>query len=123
MSERTEHLKAVKTAVIKRAGGLLNSSEAARRLGVPVSEIQRRVANGEIIAVPGAEGGPALPAVQFEDEAVREALPRILDAMHVTDPWMRLQLLLDRDVIGAVRLGRPDDAVRAVQSYLAPEDG
>lgn len=43
--------------------------------------------------------------------------------MHVRAPWMRLQLFLDRDVLGALQDGRVEDAVRAVESYLPRSEG
>lgn len=41
--------------------------------------------------------------------------------MHVEDLWMRIQLALDDDVLGALRDGRVEGAVKAVDGYL-PQD-
>lgn len=98
--------------------------ELARHLGVTEERAREDIEGGSILAVRlDPEGELRVPRVQLEGEGLMTGLRDVLAAMHVRDPWMRLQLLLDEDVIGPLRAGRLNDAIRAVDSYLPRDEG
>lgn len=112
----------VRRRLLERAGGSSDTAGVARRLEVSEEKVQGRARRGELLFYRDA-GRRRYPNAQFSGGDVLPGLEEVLDAMHVRDPWMRIQLFLDDDVQGALNEGRVDDAVRAVDSYLAPEGG
>lgn len=108
--------------LIERAGGGLTAEEAAEVLGTTVAEIRARIREGTLLAYPTADGD-RLPRIQFAGGDVLPGLEEVLAAMWVEDSWMRFQLFLDADVLGALREGRIQDAVHAVRSYLPRDQG
>lgn len=107
--------------LLQQAGGLYTVGEAAQRLGITKEAIRQRLQEGRLLSLQHSSE-VWLPRVQFDESGTLEGLECVLEAMHVTDEWMRLQLFLDVDVIGALQDGRVEDAVSAVNSYL-PRDG
>lgn len=98
--------------------------ELAKHLGVSEERVRRDIGQGVILAVRKDLGGELrIPRAQLEGKGLMTGLGEVLGAMHVRDPWMRLQLLLDQDVIGPLRAGRIEEAVRAVRSYLPRDEG
>lgn len=98
--------------------------DLATHLGVSEELVRKEIEKGTILAVcldPGEE--LRIPRVQLEGESLMTGLGEVLEAMHVRDPWMRAQLLVDEDVIGPLRAGRIEQAVRAVRSYLPTHEG
>lgn len=76
-----------------------------------------------LLAYRGPSGELRYPKAQFTEEGIIDGLEKVLDAMHVQDPWMRIQLFCDRDVRGALEDGRVEDAVRSADSYLSRNEG
>lgn len=114
-------LQDVRRAVLERAGGTYDVGEAAELLGVSRSAVRDRIEARALISIRDSSGHHFLPRAQFTEAGTLSGLEEVLDAMHVSAPWMRLQLFLDRDVLGALEEGRLDDAIRAVGSYLPRE--
>lgn len=112
-------LRRAKRDVLKRAGGTYDAAEVARLLCVSDDEVRQRLRDGRLIALYDQADTPRFPRVQFTDDGVLPGLELVLAAMHVRGAWMRLQLFLDDDVIGALRDGRTGDAVMAADSYLS----
>ena len=98
--------------------------EVSTQLGVSEELVRSEIERGAILAVcPDPGGELRIPRVQLGGKGLLTGLGEVLEAMHVRDPWMRVQLLLDHDVIGPLRAGRIEDAVRAVRSYLPRDEG
>lgn len=116
-------LAAAKQGIIEMAGGLISTSDAAEILGISPSAVRKRIERGRLLSIPSASGEHRLPRVQFRDGTALAGVEAVLMAMHIEDPWMRTQLFLDPDVIGALRDGRVEDAVRAVRGYLPRDEG
>lgn len=116
-------LAAAKQGIIEMAGGLISTSDAAEILGISPSAVRKRIERGQLLSIPSASGEHRLPRVQFRDGTALAGVEAVLMAMHIEDPWMRTQLFLDPDVIGALRDGRVEDAVRAVRGYLPGDEG
>ncbi len=96
--------------LIERAGGALTVDQVAHFLGVGGEAVRKAIRSGSLIAFPGAKGY-ALPAVQFEEGRELKGLRRVLRAMPIESPWMRLDWLLSPEP----RLGGrvPTDLLRA----------
>ncbi|HEX8673376.1 MAG TPA: hypothetical protein VF710_15885 [Longimicrobium sp.] len=81
--------------LIRKAGGLLRVSEAARELGgVSTQAVQARRARGTILAVQVSGGEWKYPACQFTDEGPLPGLDRFLSAFRDVGPWTKLAVLL-----------------------------
>lgn len=120
MAHDPERLAVARQKLIERADGALTVEEAAQLLGATTVEVRARIRRGMLVAYPTSVGD-YLPRAQFAGDDVLPGLEEVLAAMHLQDPWMRFQLLLDNDVIGVLRDGRIQDAVRAVRTYLPDE--
>jgi len=116
-------LAAAKQGIIEMAGGLISTSDAAEILGISPSAVRKRIERGQLLSIPSASGEHRLPRVQFRDGTALAGVEAVLMAMHIEDPWMRTQLFLEPDVIGSLRDGRVEDAVRAVRGYLPRDEG
>jgi hypothetical protein len=116
-----EDLRAAHREVLQRAGGTYEIDQVANPLGVSRKAVRKRIARGRLLFYSTRSGEHRLPRAQFSESGTIDGLERVLAAMHVQDPWMRIQLFLDDDVIGALQEGRVEDAVRAVDEYL-PKD-
>ena len=122
MVQDSKRLRAAREGLIERAGGALTVPEAAEVLGTTAGDIRARFREGALLAYPTA-GGDHLLRIQFTSGDVIPGLEHVLAAMWVEDAWMRLQLFLDPDVLGALREGRIQDAAHAVRSYLPRDEG
>lgn len=122
MSENSVRLEVARQQLIERAGGALTVEDAAELLGTTAGDVRARIRQGTLLAYP-TNFGDRLPQAQFEGGDVLPGLGQVLDAMWITDEWMRFQLLLDPDVIGPLRAGRTQEAVHAVRSYLPRDEG
>lgn len=118
------HLELVdaRRAVLERAGGTYTTAQAAELLGITPEAVRKRVQRGSLLSYQTPSGEHRLPRAQFTSSGVIEGLSEVLQAMHVREPWMKIQLFLDRDVVGALEDGRVDDAVRAAASYLVMDE-
>lgn len=119
----TTRLAAAKRGIIEEAGGLISTADAAEILSISQSAVRKRIERGNLLSIPSASGEHRLPRVQFLNGGVLEGLEEVLGAMHMEDPWMRTQLFLDPDVLGALREGKVEDAVAAVRTYLPRDEG
>lgn len=115
------HLRLMKARrdLLERAGGTYDTAEAAELLGISPEGVRKRIQRGALLAYKSPAGEYRLPRAQFSAEGVVPGLEKVLEAMHVESPWMRIQLFLDDDVQAALADERIEDAVRAVASYLA----
>lgn len=113
-----EKLEAIRREVLAKAGGAIGTAEAARRLGITPGAVRARIRRGQLLAIRSARRAWQLPCAQFDEDGTIEGLGAVLAAMYVVDPWMRLQLFTDSDVLGALRDGRVQDATLAAESYL-----
>lgn len=109
-------------ALLERAGGTYDTAEAAKILGITPEAIRKRIQRGLLLSYRTPSGEYRLPRAQFSDAGVLDGLEEVLEAMHVEEPWMRIQLFFDRDVAGALREGRLHDAIQAVASYLPTDE-
>lgn len=116
--ERSESFRRARRRLLNEAGGTHSTGKVADHLGLSPGEVRRRVRRGELLALRDDEDVLRFPRVQFDESGTIDGLSLVLQAMHVTDPWMRLQLLLGDDVHRALKDGRVEDAVRSVGSYL-----
>lgn len=114
----SSELRAARREVLARAGGTYDTGAVAKLLGITREAVQDRVDRGALVSYLTGTGERRYPRVQFTGEGTIEGLEDVLDAMHVSHPWMRMQLLVDDDVLDALRDGRIEDAIRAVDSYL-----
>jgi len=103
---RTEDIKA---DLLRRAGGTLNASDAARMLGLDVVALRELAAEGAVISLP-MPGGPVYPTCQLEVGGLVPGLADALRAMPVRSPWMRLEWLLTPS--DALRGASPLEALR-----------
>jgi hypothetical protein len=115
---RTERLEAARRGVLKRAEGTIGTAEAARRIGITPGAVRARIRRGRLLAFRSTRGTWQLPRAQFDGDATIDGLEAVLAAMYVTERWMRVQLFVDDDVLGALRAGRIEDAILAAESYL-----
>ena len=123
LPKTSPRLAQARKQVLARAGGTLSVDEAARLTGRSEEGVRAMIARGELLSIRGPAQGLRLPQVQFSGREVVPGLERVLNAMHVTDDWMRVQLLVDDDVRSALESGRIDDAVRIVRAYLPSDEG
>jgi hypothetical protein len=96
-------------AVDLAAGGeALSAWDVAHLLGRPVDEVRRLAEAGALLALPN-EMGPGFPSIQFREGAVLDGLSETLAAFPDTNPWARLNYLVNPDL----RLGgrRPIDCL------------
>lgn len=114
-------LRQAKQDILERAGGTYGTEEVAELLGVVADEVMGRLREGRLLAVADQSGHPRFPRAQFTDDGVLPGIEQVLAAMNVDAAWMRLQLFMDDDVVGALRDGCTNDAVLAVSSYLPDE--
>lgn len=112
----------LKEDLVKRAGGLLSPEEAAGVLGIAVQALSK-CANSQALIAVKHNGALGYPAFQFESEAIRVGVAKILEVIGVDDPWMRLNFMFLRlDELGempvdAIRSGRVAAAVIAAKHF------
>lgn len=121
-ASRQARLARARKGLLERAGGAYTTAEVADLLSTTPAAIRKRIQRKTLLSYRTPSGEHRLPRAQFADGRPIEGLDKVLQAMHVEDGWMRVQLFMDDDVIGALKEGRVEDAVRAVRSYLAPEE-
>lgn len=82
--------------IAKFAGGLLSSSDLAKRLHTDVDDIKQRVENREVLAVRLADGQLRFPALQLRDgNHVRPGTGEVVKAGAHVDAWVLLSILID----------------------------
>jgi len=117
MSRRTKRIleeakakgKERMSGIIREAGGLLTTDEAATAAGLLPQELLARK-NRSILAVP-TKTGTGWPRFQFESPSTLHAVGLVLKNLDIRSPWMQLNFFL----LGLEELGgiRPIDAIRA----------
>lgn len=117
----TPSVERVRRELVERAGGVWDTAAVADHLELSPEEVRKRARRGRLLSYRSQGGDRRYPRAQFSTTGLVEGFESVLDAMHVESPWMRIQLFLDGDVIGSLRDGRVEDAVRAVDGYL-PRD-
>lgn len=120
-----------KTALLERTP-TFSTAEAAAALGVRPNSVTKRRLAGKLLALPVAGGDYRYPAFQFtgapgteagSDNGVLPGFVDVLQAIPVSNPWVRTQVLttpvdaLDgRTLLDLVRTGRPEDLAEAVEA-------
>jgi hypothetical protein len=117
---------AIKKELVDRAGGLIETADVARHLGISRQAVAKRVQRGTLLALPGPSGSLRFPAMQFAENGTLEGLEKVLGAFNVHSPWTRLAVLLDTDtalggerVIDALRMGNVDEVLNIVRSFAS----
>jgi hypothetical protein len=86
----------LKAELLERAGGTLGVGQVADILRISRQAVDKRRKAGKLIAVSfGADF--AYPACQFTADGILTGIDRALEAMAVSDAWMRLEWLLTED--------------------------
>jgi hypothetical protein len=117
-------LRQAKLDILERAGGTYDTNEVAELLGVTADEVQGRLREGRLLGYESPSGEYRFPRAQFTWAGILPGLEDVLAAMNIDAAWMRIQLFMDDDVVGALRAGRIEDAALTVASYLPEhEDG
>ncbi len=123
VGEAAARIASIRQGLVNRAGGAHTTAKVAEILGTSPGAVRKRIQRGTLMAFQTASGEHRLPAAQFEGRETIQGLEDVLAAMHVSDPWMRIQLFLDDDVLGSLQRGMVGDAVQAVRSYLPEDEG
>jgi hypothetical protein len=110
-----------KAAVLREAGGPLSARGAATLLGISSKELK---AKKSLLAVSMDNGEVVWPAFQFESQAMLNAIEKLLAAVNVDEPWMRLNFLFLRlqelggkTPVQAIREGSLDAVILAAMHY------
>jgi hypothetical protein len=105
-----------------------STQEAADVLGITAEAVRKRRIASKLLAVPYAEDW-RFPAWQFasaesDSRSTLTGLERVLAAMPVQNPWVRLELLIaptdregSRSVVELLKAGAVDEAVEIVGHY------
>lgn len=110
-------------AMIEEAGGAVSVAQAAEMLGISRQAVEKRLKAGSLLGVRiGAR--TVVPAFQVDAGESMRGLDRVLKALGVSDPWMRLNFFLTRDrrlkgrtPLVALASGKVDEVVRAAGAY------
>lgn len=114
----------VQQDLIKRAGGLISSDEAAGILRITRQAIDKRRIAGKLIAIPQGQRGFGYPVCQFNSRGLMPGLEQLLRALSHADPWMQLSFLLspnstlgNRSPREVLEEGRIDSVISAAASF------
>ena len=84
--------------ILERSGGLLDSTEVSRRLGISPDAVRQRQRRGQLIAL--KQGGRwRYPAIQFTETGVLPGLAEVLKALNAS-PVRQVSFLATRDEDG-----------------------
>lgn len=121
--------RAVKAALLVRAGGALTTAEVAALLGVSTEEVEARRRCDALLAVSLESGEVGYPAIQFGSDGVVPGLERVLAAFVDSNPWTRLAALTapadalgGRTMLQALAAGETD-RVTALAASLGEQLG
>jgi hypothetical protein len=113
----------MKRDMLKAEGGVLSAQQLARHLGMTPQGVGRKRERNQVFWVDVGEGY-VYPAFQVATSGLLPGIRDVLQAFHVTDPWMRVSFMLTGDrrldgqrPIDVLRQGRIDDVVRAATMY------
>jgi|SRR5687767_8355453 len=114
---------AVKQDLLRRAGGGLTSSRAAKVLGITRQAVDKRRCRGMLLAVPTGSGEYLFPACQFTPDGLIPGLEHVLEAFRIRNPWTQLSALLaptpalgGKSIFKALKAGKVKKAVDVAQS-------
>jgi hypothetical protein len=109
-----------KARLVERAHGLLSAEAVAKLVGLSRQGVDKRRAQGKLLAV-RIRGDWAYPAAQFAEGEVVDGIPEVVAGMTDTTPWAVLSFLLaESDALGdvaplaALRAGRQDEVLQLV---------
>jgi hypothetical protein len=113
----------VKQKLSVMAGKMLSSDEVADRLDITLHEVEKQLQDGELLAVQSSENW-LYPAFQFESEAIRDGIKKVLRSFDGHDSWWILDTLLaradtlgDRSLLDAIRDGSHKDVDRHIRQW------
>lgn len=79
-----------KKQLIKEGGGVVNSAEAARLLGITRQGVDRRRTQNRLIGLTQGRRGYAYPLFQFVENSTLRGLEEVLKVLGGGDPWKQL---------------------------------
>jgi hypothetical protein len=121
--------------LLKRAGGALSLTEAAKRLNLSRQRVHKRIQDGTVLGMCAPDGTILVPAFQLEADGdgakVIAGLEQAARPFAETGEggWAALQWLLDEDPnlgttpLSAIRAGRLDDVAQAARAYVGLNGG
>ncbi len=122
-SECILDLHRARSALLEQAGGAVTAIKAAGLLGKTRQAVEKRRERGTLLAVV-AQGEYLYPLFQFENEAVLDGLPEVLQAFTVRNGWTQLSVLLSpqdgldgRSVVDALKHGDVKVAASVAAAY------
>lgn len=80
--------------LLRLAGGLMNSEEAAKLLGLTRQAVDKRRLANKLIAIPRGQRAFGYPVCQFDAKGPLPGLDQMLGALGPHDGWMLLTFLL-----------------------------
>jgi len=107
----------------KAEGGPLGVDEVAERLGITRAAVDKRRKSEALLGIQDGTRAVRYPSWQFTATGVLAGLPKVLGAIGVKDPWMRLQFFLspDRDLettpLDALRSNRIEEVALAAAKF------
>lgn len=110
-------------ADLKEAGGAFKPEEVQRLLhGVSRQALEKRVKDGNLLAVPGPSNRRRYPVIQFTSDGVVPGLKKVQEALPTRNPWAILNFLVrpdsrlgGRKPIEVLRDGNVDQVVSAAR--------
>jgi hypothetical protein len=114
---------------LQESGGAFDLDQVRRLLGgVSRQRVERRVAEGSLLAVPGPSNRRRYPAVQFGDAGeIVDGLKDVQDALGFDSPWAVLNFLVNPNdalagdpPIALLRQGRAQAVVEAARRIGEP---
>ncbi len=85
-----------KQSLLERTGGAIGVLDVASLLGIKRQAVDKRRRARHLIAIPRGQDF-SYPAVQFTENGLVPGLEKVLEAMPIEDPWMRLEWLITED--------------------------
>jgi len=113
--------------MLKQAGGVLTTAEAAELLDVSEEAVRKRIREGSLIGIRRGRGY-MIPSVQIREGDVVPGLSRVLRAMTIASPWARLSWLLNpeprldgRRPVDVLASGGDREAVESAASMVGEQ--
>jgi hypothetical protein len=110
-----------KRGLLERAGGAIGATDVGLLLGISRQAVDKRRAEGKLLAIRNASGDYLYPSCQFLPQG--NVLPHLAEYLQICgfqDPWMQLQLLLATpETLGGTLTVR--DALRSADVGLVAE--
>jgi len=113
-----------KRELLEAAGGALSAQGVADLLGITRQAVDKRRAQNQLVALTQGKRGYIYPWFQFEDGKTLPGLEEVLQELKSFDPWMQLAFFVNandrlsgKKPAAALRVGSPEDVLRAARSY------